>query len=85
MGLDLRNDSSIVHYELKDVKHGRICAEFDPFFLQVPDDVHNVDIHYELFAENLTLPLRDSVHIDIAREDGQKLLEEHLATFEGEE
>jgi len=49
------------------------------------DDVDSLDIAYELFAENLTLPHRGSLHIDISREDGSKLLKEHLGTLEGEE
>jgi hypothetical protein len=82
-GPDLRSDDRIVHYELKEIKHWRICEDFEPFFLQVSDDVDTLDISYELFAENLTLPHRASVHIELSREGGPDLLKQHLAILEG--
>ncbi len=84
-GPDLRSNGRIVHYELREVKHGRICEQFEPFFLQISDDVDSLDINYELFAENLTRPHRASVHIDISREGGRELLKQYLAILDGED
>jgi Putative DNA-binding domain len=81
-GPDLRNDGATVHYELKEVKHGRICEEFEPFFLHMEDDITELDIPYELYAENLTVPSRGTIHIDISREADDRLLKQHLADLE---